>query len=54
MEKQAYIYLTDEETGELVRIPESRLEQYQRAQSGGTQPVSRQEIKRLMERLKSL
>lgn len=55
MEKQkGYVYLTDEATGELLRIPEDRLEQYQRAQSRGPQPVSEADKRRLMERLKAL
>lgn len=48
------VYLTDERTGELVRIPADRLEQYQRAQRSGPQPVGRKDTDRLMDKLKVL
>lgn len=56
-QKQAYVYLTDEQTGELVRIPVGRLEQYRAAQNSRvyqTYQPSEADKRRLLERLKTL
>ena len=52
--KQASIYLTDKETGELVRIPADRLERWKAVQRAGPQKASEEEKRRLLGRLQAL
>ena len=51
---QTYLYLTDKETGELVRIPADRLKQYRQSRSWEHPPVSEADKRRMLERLKAL
>lgn len=53
-QKQAHIYLTDKKSGESVRIPAGRLKQYQKAQEAGAQRTSEAELRRMMEKFRSL
>lgn len=49
-----YLYLTDEKTGEVVRIPEDKLEQYQMARQNGTPKASEEVKRRMLELLKRM
>ena len=53
-QKRVFLYATNERTGETVRIPADRLEQWKAVQKAGPQKASEEEKRLLLERLKAL